>query len=180
VAGLNRRGWTVISGIATVAFFVALAVIEQDLPAGTPGIIDFEFVRTSERAARFLAEWGAAGRDTARLSLWVDYGFMLSYGAFFTLAGLASRDLAREQGPRLLARVGGVVPWFAATAALFDAAENAFLLLILGGHGGDEAPALATTCASLKFVLITLAELYAVAGLINWLRARRSRPNPAG
>jgi hypothetical protein len=180
VGTLTRRHWLVISGIAMVAFFVALAIIEQSLPQGTPGIIDFEFVRTSERAARFLSEWGEGGRDTARLSLWVDYGFMLSYGAFFTLAGLATRDLARERGLRFLAATGAIVPYFAAAAALFDAAENAFLLLILGGHGGSAAPALATTCASIKFLLITVAELYALAGLISWLRARRSRPTEAG
>jgi hypothetical protein len=177
---LTRRDWIAITGVATVAFFVALAIIEQSLPAGTPGIIEFEFVRTSERAARFLSEWGAGGRDTARLSLWVDYGFMLSYGAFFTLAGLATRDLAREQGMRRLAAAGRVVPWFAAVAALFDAGENAFLLLILGGHGGSAAPALATTCSSIKWVLITIAEIYALCGLIVWLRAKRSRPSPAG
>ena len=85
-----------------------------------------------------------------------------------------------EHGLRFLAARGAVVPYFAAAAALFDAAENAFLLLILGGHGGGAAPALATTCASIKFVLITLAELYALAGLICWLRARRSRPTAAG
>jgi hypothetical protein len=177
---LGRRQWLILLGASTVAFFAALAIIEQDLPPGTPGIVDFEFVRTAERAARFLSEWGAGGRDTARLSLWVDYGFMLSYGAFFTLAGLATRDTAREHGPRWLAAPGSVLPWFAAAAALFDAGENAFLLLILGGNGGDAAPALATTCASLKFVLIALAVLYALAGLVNWLRTRRSRPTAVG
>lgn len=81
-----------------VVFYVVLAVIERSLPAGTPGTIEFEFVRTSARAARFLSEWGADGRDTMRLGLWVDYGFMLSYGAFFTLSGLATRDFARQRG----------------------------------------------------------------------------------
>ena len=55
-----------------------------------------------------LAEWGDAGQDDIRLSLWVDYGFMLVYGAFFTLAGLATRDFARERGMRALAAAGTV------------------------------------------------------------------------
>lgn len=161
----TRRDWLVISGIATVAFFAALAIIERSLPAGTPGVVAFEFVRTSARAARFLAEWGPDGRDTVRHSLWVDYGFMLAYGSFFTLAGLAARDFARERGRRRLAGAGRVVPWFAAAAALFDAAENAFLLLILGGHGGGAAPPLATACATVKFLLIATAIAYAIWGL---------------
>jgi hypothetical protein len=163
---LTRRVWIAITGVAMVAFLVALSIIEQSLPAGTPGVVAFEFVRTSERAARFLSEWGSDGRDTVRLSLWVDYGFMLSYGAFFTLTGLATRDFARDRGMRRLAGAGRVVPWFAAAAALFDAAENAFLLLILGGHGGGAAPVLASACASVKFVLIVIAIGYVLWGLI--------------
>jgi hypothetical protein len=162
----TRRRWILITGFAMVAFFIALAIIERSLPAGTRGIIDFEFVRTSARAARFLSEWGSDGRDAVRLSLWVDYGFMVSYGAFFTLTGLATRDFARDRGMRKLAAAGRVVPWCAAAAALFDAAENAFLLLILGGHGGSAAPALASACASVKFALFAAAIGYVLWGLV--------------
>jgi hypothetical protein len=149
-----------------VAFYVALGLLERSLPAGTPGIIEFEFVRSSGRAARFLSEWGPDGRDTVRASLLVDYGFMVAYGSFFTLTGLATRDFARDRGLRRLAGAGRVVPWFAAAAALFDATENALLLLILGGHGGGAAPVLATSCASVKFVLIAVAIGYVLWGLV--------------
>ena len=71
-----------------------------------------------------LAEWGDAGQDDIRLSLWIDYGFMLVYGAFFTLAGLATRDFARERGKQALASVGRWAPWCAVGAALFDAARE--------------------------------------------------------
>jgi hypothetical protein len=171
---LSRRQWIVLTGIATVAFWVALGLIERDLPSGTPGIVAFEFVRNADRAARFLAEWGAGGRDTVRLSLIVDYGFMLSYGAFVTLAGLATRDFGRERGLRALASAGRVVPWFAAAAAVFDAGENAFLLLTVGGNGGSAAPVLATVCASVKWVLIVVAVGYVLWGLGARLLAPRS------
>lgn len=169
----SRRQWILVTGIATAAFWIALGIIERSLPNGTPGIIDFEFVRNADRAARFLAEWGADGRDSVRLSLIVDYGFMLSYGAFVTLAGLATRDFAREHGHRALASAGRVVPWFAAAAAAFDAGENAFLLLTVGGDGGSAAPVLATVCASVKWVLIVIAVGYLVWGLgVRLLRVR--------
>lgn len=144
---LSRRQWIVLTGAATVAFWIALGIIESSLPEGTPGIVEFEFVRNAERASRFLAEWGSDGRDAVRLSLIVDYGFMVSYGAFVTLAGLATWDFGREHGPRALASAGRVVPWFAAAAAVFDAGENAFLLLTVGGDGGSAAPVLATACS---------------------------------
>lgn len=157
-----------------VVLWVAMGAIERRLPSGTPGIIEFEFVRNASRAARFLDEWGAGGRHTVRLSLWVDYGFMLSYGTFVTLAGLATRDYARENGRRALAAAGRYAPWFAAAAACFDAGENAFLLLVVGGHGGSAAPVLATACSSVKWTLITIAVAYVAWGVVSRLLALRS------
>ncbi len=156
-----------------IGCWVAMGAIERRLPAGTPGIIDFEFVGNSSRAARFLSEWGPEGRNAVRLSLWIDYGFMLSYGTFVTVAGLATRDLGRERGLRRLAGAGRVLPWFAAVAALFDAVENAFLLLIISGHGGGAAPVLATACSIVKWTLITLAVAYVAWGLIARVSSSR-------
>jgi hypothetical protein len=178
---LSRRQWIVLTGAATVAFWIALGIIERGLPSGTPGIVEFEFVRNADRAARFLAEWGAAGRDSVRLSLIVDYGFMASYGAFVTLAGLATRDFARKHGRRALASVGHIVPWFAVAAAVFDAGENAFLLLTVGGDGGSVAPVLATACASVKWVLIVVAIGYVIWGLgVRLLHARNNLQRRSG
>jgi hypothetical protein len=58
-----------------------------------------------------------------------------------------------------------VVPFFAVAAAMFDATENVFLLLVLEGHGGEHAPLIATICSSIKFTLITIAIVYVVWGL---------------
>jgi hypothetical protein len=149
-----------------VALDIALVVIDRRLQAtGGPGIIGFEFVGSRGRANEILVEWGEHGRDLATLSLWLDFAFMASYGAFFALAGFATRDFARAQGLRALARAGEVAPYLAIAAALFDMSENIMLLLVLGGHGGSVAPVLATTCASCKFALITLAIAYVLWGL---------------
>src|SRR5215213_3311508 len=160
-----------------VAFYVPLVILEQQLKdTGGPGIVEFEFVGSVERAAEMLAEWGGEGHDLARKSLWIDYGFMASYGAFLTVAALATRDFAREQGLRRLAAAGIAAPFLAVGAALFDAAENAALLIVLGGHGGSVAPPLATACASVKFVLLVLALGYLVWGLVSRFRRRGDRP----
>jgi hypothetical protein len=172
----SRKRLLVVFGIAMVAFDVALLVIDQRLEAtGGPSILGLEFAGSEQRAAEIMVEWGDRDRDLARLSLWVDFGFMLSYGTFFTLAALATRDFARDRGLQALAIAGLATPVFAAAAALFDAAENIAWLLVLGGHGGSLAPPFATTCASLKFLLIGLAILYVVWGLVvRLLRRRRS------
>ncbi len=162
-----------MTGVAMVAFWAALAVLDQKMKdAGGPSILGFEFAGSKQHAAEIMAEGGASGRDYARWSLWIDYGFMLSYGAFFALASVATREFARANDLRRLAAVGIVAPFCAAAAAGFDAVENVFLLLTLGGHGGSFGPPIATACASLKFLLITIAIVYVLWGLVSRLLRR--------
>jgi hypothetical protein len=157
-----------------VALDVALILIDRRLLAtGGPGIIAFEFVGSRGHATEIIGEWGSHGRDLATLSLWLDFAFMASYGAFFTLAGFATRDYARAQDLRALARAGELAPYLAIAAALFDMTENIMLLLVLGGRGGGVAPVVATTSASCKFALISLAIAYVIWGLVARLRARQ-------
>jgi hypothetical protein len=176
---LNRKQLLISIGIAMVTFYIALLILDQKMKdAGGTSILGFEFAGSEQQAAQVMSEWGDNGRDYARWSLWIDFGFMLSYGAFFTLAALATRDFARENGLRGLATAGIVAPLAAASAAVFDAGENVFLLLTLGGHGGSFGPPIAAACASLKFLLITFAIVYVLWGLATRLRRYR-RPSEA-
>jgi hypothetical protein len=173
---LSRKQLLIALGIATVVFDIVLVVIDKRLEAtGGPSILGLEFAGSQDRAAQIMSEWGDHGGYLARLSLWIDFGFMLSYGAFFTLAALATRDFGRERNLRLLARAGIATPIFATAAALFDAAENIAWLLVLGGHGGAFLPPFATTCASIKFLLIGLAIAYTLWGLASRFRHRGER-----
>jgi hypothetical protein len=163
---MNRKQWLIVLGIAMVALTVVGFLLEKPMErTGGPGILAFEFAATKARASQILAEWGPKGRHAARISLIVDYAYMVSYGGFFTLAGFATRDMARTRDWRRLAAIGTVVPFFAAAAAIFDAIENVFLLLVVGGHGGSIAPLIATVCSSIKFTLITIAIGYVLCGL---------------
>jgi hypothetical protein len=170
----RRKPLLIAFGIATVAFNVVLFVIDQHLErTGGPSILGLEFAGSAERVDQIASEWGGHGVYLARFSLWIDFGFMVSYGAFFTLAGLATRDFAREHDRRVLATAGVVVPYFAAAAAIFDACENSIWLLALGGHVTSLAP-VATGCAIVKFTLIGIAIVYALCGLAAWLWSLRT------
>ncbi|HEY7933990.1 MAG TPA: hypothetical protein VID48_09205 [Solirubrobacteraceae bacterium] len=170
---MTRKQWLVLLGIAMVALTLDGFIFEPQIQhAGGPGILGFEFAATKARATEILTEWGPQGRHAARLSLIVDYAYMVSYGGFFALAGLATRDLARVRGWRRLASAGTIVPFLAIAAALFDALENVFLLLVLEGDGGQHAPLIATVCSSIKFTLITIAIAYVTWGLVLRLRRR--------
>jgi hypothetical protein len=169
----HRKRLLVVAGVATVLFDVALLLFDRGLEAtGGPSILGLEFAGNLQRVEEISAKWGSHGVFLARLSLWIDFGFMISYGAFLTLAALAIRDFARERDLRQLASAGTVAPFIAAAAPLFDAAENITWLLVLNGHGGDLAAGFGTACASLKFLLVGLAILYAILGLVAWLWCR--------
>ena len=164
---MDRKRWLVLLGIATIALTIAPSLLfdKRLQHTGGPGIIGLEFAATKARASEILAQWGPEGRRIARVSLIVDYAYMISYGGFFTLAGFATRDLARARDWRRLASAGVILPFFAAAAAVFDAVENVFLLLVVGGHGGEAAPLIATICSSIKFTLIAIAIGYVLCGL---------------
>jgi hypothetical protein len=172
VSTTHRKHALILLGVATVTFTVILEVIDPSHISHGPTILDFEFAGSRARAAQIMAEWGPKGRSSAHLSLSLDYGYMLSYGLFFALAGFAVRDTARARGWQRLAAIGVVVPFFALAAASFDANENVALLFTLAGNGASFAPPFAAVCSAIKFTLIAIAILYAVCGLALWLSAR--------
>jgi hypothetical protein len=170
---LTRRHALILLGVVTVALAVFLSAIDPSMEAdGNPSIVDFEFAWSEQGAAEIVADWGDDGQDAARLSLWLDYAYLLSYGAFLVLSSAATRDLAVERGWRRMAAFGVAAPAIAAAGAAFDAIEDVGLLLALDGHGGDLAPGLAAVCASLKFAAIATVIAYLLAGLVLRLRAR--------
>ncbi|HEV3319616.1 MAG TPA: hypothetical protein VG053_07790 [Solirubrobacteraceae bacterium] len=120
----HRKRALILLGAATVAFTVILEVIDPSHVSHGPTILDFEFAGSQARASQIIAEWGPKGRSAAHLSLLLDYGYMLSYGLFFALAGFAVRDMARAREWQSLAAIGAVVPFFALAAASFDASET--------------------------------------------------------
>lgn len=174
---MKRKHALILLGIATVVFTVILELVDPSHVSRGPTILAFEFAGSRSRAAQIVAQWGAAGRSAAHISLVLDFGYMLSYGLFFCVAGFAIRDAARAHGWRRLAAVGVVVPFFALAAAAFDASENVALLLTLAGKGGSVAPPFAAICSAVKFTLIGIAILYVLCGLALLVRARRLQPS---
>lgn len=174
---LDRKYALIVFGIATVGFTVILELIDPSHVSHGPTILNFEFAGSQSRAAQIVSEWGVKGRSAAHLSLLLDYGYMLSYGMFFALAGFAVRDTARARDWRRLAAIGVVVPFFALAAATFDATENVALLVTLAGNGGGFAPPFAAVCSAIKFTLISIAVLYTICGVACRLRVRLLQPS---
>lgn len=172
---MTRKRALIGSASASLAIAAVLLVLDgRMMDAGGPGIVGFEFAGSEERAAEILAEWGDEGIDAAKASLWIDYAYLVAYGAFLVLAAWATRDLARSRGWTRLAAIGTPLIVCAAAAAAFDAVEDLGLLLAVNRHGGGFAPRLAQICASLKFALLAVTIAYLLAGLLMRFLARRA------
>jgi pimeloyl-ACP methyl ester carboxylesterase len=173
VARLDRRLRLWLLAALTVGIGAVLLAIDARLwEQGGPGIVGFEFAGSEERARDIRTEWGPDGRGAARLSLALDFAYLLSYGAFLALAVSATRDLAARRGRRRFAAAGRVAFGAAVAAPICDAAENAGLLVTLGGGGGNVAPGLALAFASAKFAALAWAIAYVLAGLLARLPRR--------
>ena len=170
---MTRRRWLWILGIATLVLFAILAVIDGRMTdTGGPGIVGFELARTSDRAAEILGQWGDSGRDAARASLWIDFVYLITYAAFFWLAVRSLSEALARRGADGLARFGRRIGMLPLVSAACDAVEDVFLLLVLGGHGGGSAPAIATAFATVKFVCIAIVIAYLLIGLLA-MRGKR-------
>ena len=172
---MSRRTALIVLAIASIALATVLTVIDPANEAdGNPSIIDYELAWSEERAEEIQADWGDEGEDAARLSLLLDYLYLLVYGGFLVLAVAATRDLAAERGFRRLAALGGAATIAAFAAPLADAVENAWLLVGLVEEGGI-APILGGGFATVKFAATLAAIAYLVAGLVARLRARKAQ-----
>ena len=110
---MTRKRWLIGIGAVALALAVTLLAIDPSSEAeGNPGIVAWEFAWSEERAAEILADWGDEGQDAARLSLRLDFLYLLAYGAFFALACAATRDLAAGRGWGRMAAFGAW-PWCA-------------------------------------------------------------------
>ena len=171
---MTRKRWLITLGAVALALAIALLALDPSREAeGNPGIVDWEFAWSEERAAEILADWGEEGQDAARRSLHLDFLYLLAYGAFLALACAATRDLAAERGWHRMAVFGTAAVPLAIAGALFDAIEDVFLLRALEGKDGELAPHLGAIFAGLKFAALTVVLVYIVAGLVLRLRDRR-------
>lgn len=167
------RGRTGAFGAAEVALLVSLLALEHRMKrTGGPGIIPFELAGTPQRAAKIMGRWGAEGRRAARLSLLLDYPFLVSYTGLQVAACRAASDALHRRGARRLTRAGRPIAALQVVAGACDAAENTALLGVLAGRD-DRLPAVARAFALAKFTLLAKGWTYAALGLIAHLDSRR-------
>ncbi|MDZ7732535.1 MAG: hypothetical protein U5R31_04950 [Acidimicrobiia bacterium] len=169
-ARLKRWLWLAIAGLVVIG--VALVYVGEPMTAeGGANIVTYELADSGERAEEILDGWGPEGRDAARWSLILDYGWLVSYGAVLLVGSVLVAEMARDRGWTRVRRLGWLVAGLALAAALLDAVENTALLWQLSRGGTDVAALVARFAAGLKFLFVALAILYlVVAGITAFFR----------
>jgi len=174
---MTRRRALWILGVVTLGLFAVLLALDGRMQdAGSHGIVAFEVAFTSGKAQEIIVAWGSKGHDAARLSLWVDFLYLISYGLFLWLAVRALGDAFRDRGMDSWARPAAAISVLPLIGAGADALEDVFLLLVLGGHASSIGPPLAGGFATLKFLCLAIAIVYLLAGFVALALSRRGAP----
>jgi hypothetical protein len=100
MVGYLLRDHKILAATGLFAGYTAvMTVLERRMRAtGGPGIIPFELAGSGFRAEQIMAQWGHDGGRAARASIWLDFGYMTTYGA---LAALLAERARRRQGIRV-------------------------------------------------------------------------------
>ncbi|BBX06875.1 hypothetical protein [Mycolicibacterium aichiense] len=144
-----RRSPIAAATVAYVGYSLAMLRLDRQMQAtGGPGIIPFELAGTATKAEAIMAQWGEDGQRAARRSMWLDFGYMTSYGILLGL--LVDRRRRRRGHP-------GWLPALAAGAVAGDAVEGVALLRVLDRRDVAVNARLAKIAASVKFAILAIA-----------------------
>ena len=128
--------------------------------AAPNGIISFELARTLDSSQAMIRSWDENARLVAAFGLGFDYLFMPVYAVALSLGLL----LSGNEKPNLYHSLTVWLGWGAFAAALFDMVENYALWRVLTGSVDPMFPQIAAFCATIKFILLIVGLLTALAG----------------
>jgi hypothetical protein len=162
----SRRRILWMAGAAALALWVFLFIVDSQIrDSGGPGIVSFEVAGTQDEAQEILEEWGEEGRDDARVSVLVDFAYLIAYSVFLAVGCTIASERLGRRGMRRLAGIGPLLGWSMFAAAAFDAIENVAMLRVLSDHT-ETWPGIALYAAIPKFAIAGVGLAYVVAGAL--------------
>ena len=153
------RPWLLV---AFVVLFLVVGKAMTNITASVePKPIWLEFPWTQRGADEILCGWDDTAKAKVRKNLTLDFLFIMAYvGAFIVAGAMASGALGAA--PWVVA----AITWVAITAGLLDVCENIGQFAMLAGQRGPVWSLLTSVCATLKFLLLTIAAIYVLCGLV--------------
>ena len=147
----------------TVVIYGVFAFLDTPLrtTAAPSGIVWYELAGTFKTPQAILN----SGDETARLFVAFGLGFDFLFMPVYALALSLGLILAGFEKPKPYQTLTVLLGWGAFIAAGFDAIENYALWKILAGDLSTSLPQAAAICATIKFILLIIGLVTAVAGL---------------
>jgi len=144
---------TILFWIVTAATLGWILLMRPVTPSN---IIEYEFARTVEKAVHILIEWGLGGVEKAKMSILLDFVFLILYSWAISLGckvvvGFADSATITKIGLALSKAI-----WIAGAC---DFIENVSLLIVMHWINGVLLE-VAFWMAGLKFLIVAIAILF--------------------
>lgn len=140
---------------------------------GAPhGIVGYELAWSAQNAQTFIKSWRDADvAETAKVSLGVDFAFLLAYPLMFSF-GIAL--LAERESTTAFGRLGSRLRYVVLACIPLDAIENIALWRMIDHDASDGLAHLATIAAGIKFLLVIAAALWCLVAIVRRFTDRRT------
>ena len=133
-------------------------------PLTSKQIVSFELTRTPEVASALMKEWDAQQLTSqARLSIYLDFGFLVLYSLSISLGCMVVSKFAANG---FLIRIGEFLSKLILVAGLCDAVENFAMLISLADEPSVASTSIAFWFASAKFLMVVLSLVFVLACLL--------------
>jgi hypothetical protein len=146
-----------LAGTLVFMFWLARQGVSLTNTTAPEGVVSFEFAGTAERAEEIIGSW-AGQMPTAKAQIWIDFGFLIFYPLWFSLA---CAMLSKATG-NPMPTVGAFISWAVLLALPLDLTEDVGLLWMLYVRPGTIPAQVSFWCAGVKFVLVFAAMGYLV------------------
>lgn len=157
----------------SVILMLQLRGIDAPLQEAAPGgIVGYELAWSAARANDYLTAWRGDLLETAKVSLGVDFAFLLAYPFMFATGAAL---LVRRPIAGAFDRFGDAIRKVVLLCIPLDAIENLSLWRMIDHGANDGLAHLATICAAIKFGLVIVAALWCISALGR----RITSPKPA-
>jgi uncharacterized membrane protein len=136
-------------------------------PVTGSDIVQFETAKHLGKAVAIIDDWTVSGKlENAKISIWLDYLFILLYVSGLMVAAMFIADATRYP---LLMRSGRFFRWLIPAAGIFDVFENIFMQQSLLSHPTRYSVIFAYDMAMGKFSILIVTFLFLTLCLLFWI-----------
>jgi hypothetical protein len=154
--------------LLTIAYMIWMRSYLSPLSSGE--IVQFEIAKTVDRAHAIINEWKNTGKyELGIKSTYFAYFFIILY----TIAiALACRFISSCTGNDILIKGGRGFAWLIIVASICDVIENTAMSRTLQGTVSQWNVSIAYNLARVKFSIVIVCVLFALACALYWVIAR--------